>query len=168
MVRMLMQTVVCLQSCQAAIAQIEQRERYLAIASQLAKVSQLGNQLSCVYFSIVGCQAGHFGMQMDGWMDGYCCGEVASVNDQLRRTLAVPGDGYHILFLLHVSYTVFAACFIMVVFVVSSSPPDLSPKYPLSSLLDGYQCARHDEHITYGNVGVAFSTGNTINIVLCL
>ncbi|CDQ75756.1 unnamed protein product [Oncorhynchus mykiss] len=32
---------------------------------------------------------------------------------------------------------------------------DLSPKYPLSSLLNGYQCARHDEHISYGNMGVA-------------
>uniref|UniRef100_A0A3B5AVH5 Denticleless E3 ubiquitin protein ligase homolog n=1 Tax=Stegastes partitus TaxID=144197 RepID=A0A3B5AVH5_9TELE len=25
--------------------------------------------------------------------------------------------------------------------------------YPLSSLLDGYQCIRHDEHISYGNLG---------------
>ncbi|XP_064846816.1 denticleless protein homolog [Oncorhynchus masou masou] len=32
---------------------------------------------------------------------------------------------------------------------------DLSPKYPLSSLLNGYQCARHDEHISYGKMGVA-------------
>uniref|UniRef100_A0A8C8GLX7 Denticleless protein-like protein n=1 Tax=Oncorhynchus tshawytscha TaxID=74940 RepID=A0A8C8GLX7_ONCTS len=31
---------------------------------------------------------------------------------------------------------------------------------------DCYQCTRHDEHITYGNSGVAFATGNTINIVL--
>ncbi|XP_076612857.1 denticleless protein homolog [Chaetodon auriga] len=27
------------------------------------------------------------------------------------------------------------------------------PRYPLSSLLEGYQCARHDEHISYGNLG---------------
>ncbi|KAK6295008.1 hypothetical protein J4Q44_G00342340 [Coregonus suidteri] len=32
---------------------------------------------------------------------------------------------------------------------------DLSPKYNLSSLLDGYQCARHDEHISHGTLGVA-------------
>ncbi|XP_030201817.1 denticleless protein homolog [Gadus morhua] len=29
-----------------------------------------------------------------------------------------------------------------------------SPRYPLTSLLEGYQCARHDEHISYGNMGV--------------
>ncbi|XP_070843823.1 denticleless protein homolog [Chaetodon trifascialis] len=27
------------------------------------------------------------------------------------------------------------------------------PRYPLSSLLEGYQCVRHDEHISYGNLG---------------
>ncbi|KAJ8269858.1 hypothetical protein GJAV_G00107610 [Gymnothorax javanicus] len=32
---------------------------------------------------------------------------------------------------------------------------DLWPKHPLSSLLDGFQCARHDEHISSGNWGVA-------------
>uniref|UniRef100_A0A8C7FM92 Denticleless E3 ubiquitin protein ligase homolog (Drosophila) n=1 Tax=Oncorhynchus kisutch TaxID=8019 RepID=A0A8C7FM92_ONCKI len=37
----------------------------------------------------------------------------------------------------------------------------LNPKYNLSSLLDCYQCTRHDEHITYGNPGVAFATGAT-------
>ncbi|XP_077567362.1 denticleless protein homolog [Stigmatopora nigra] len=26
-------------------------------------------------------------------------------------------------------------------------------KYPLSSLLEGYKCVRHDEHISYGNLG---------------
>ncbi|CAL8315451.1 unnamed protein product [Lota lota] len=29
-----------------------------------------------------------------------------------------------------------------------------SPRYPLTSLLEGYQCSRHDEHISYGNMGV--------------
>ncbi|XP_036406125.1 denticleless protein homolog [Megalops cyprinoides] len=32
---------------------------------------------------------------------------------------------------------------------------DRWPKHPLASLLDGYQCARHDEHISYGNLGIA-------------
>ncbi|XP_034018021.1 denticleless protein homolog [Thalassophryne amazonica] len=32
-------------------------------------------------------------------------------------------------------------------------PADPWPKYPLSSLLEGYRCARHDEHISYGNLG---------------
>ncbi|XP_029281209.1 denticleless protein homolog [Cottoperca gobio] len=27
------------------------------------------------------------------------------------------------------------------------------PRYPLSSLLGGYHCVRHDEHISYGNLG---------------
>jgi hypothetical protein len=46
-------------------------------------------------------------------------------------------------------------------------PPVPSPRYPLTSLLEGYQCARHDEHISYGNMGVPvppfgleFSSGN--------
>ncbi|XP_063079803.1 denticleless protein homolog [Engraulis encrasicolus] len=30
----------------------------------------------------------------------------------------------------------------------------LTPDYPLSPLLEGYQCARQDEHISYGNLGV--------------
>ncbi|XP_035534815.1 denticleless protein homolog [Morone saxatilis] len=32
-------------------------------------------------------------------------------------------------------------------------PADPWPTYPLSSLLEGYQCVRHDEHISYGNLG---------------
>uniref|UniRef100_A0A8C4EVX8 Denticleless E3 ubiquitin n=1 Tax=Dicentrarchus labrax TaxID=13489 RepID=A0A8C4EVX8_DICLA len=35
----------------------------------------------------------------------------------------------------------------------SALPADPWPSYPLSSLLDGYQCVRHDEHISYGNLG---------------
>ncbi|CAL8317873.1 unnamed protein product [Merluccius merluccius] len=31
---------------------------------------------------------------------------------------------------------------------------DPCPRFPLTSLLEGYQCARHDEHISYGNMGV--------------
>ncbi|KAM9798554.1 denticleless protein homolog [Neosynchiropus ocellatus] len=31
---------------------------------------------------------------------------------------------------------------------------DSGPKYPLSSLLSGYKCVRHDEHISYGNLGI--------------
>lgn len=27
------------------------------------------------------------------------------------------------------------------------------PSYPLASLLEGYQCVRHDQHISYGNLG---------------
>ncbi|XP_027139622.1 denticleless protein homolog [Larimichthys crocea] len=45
--------------------------------------------------------------------------------------------------------------------------------YPLSSLLDGYQCARHDEHISYGNLGdsvppfgLAFSSAGDMQHVL--
>ncbi|XP_034555914.1 denticleless protein homolog [Notolabrus celidotus] len=46
-------------------------------------------------------------------------------------------------------------------------------RYPLSSLLEGYQCVRHDEHISYGNMGdsvppfgLAFSSaGNLQNVV---
>uniref|UniRef100_A0A4W5P0Y7 Denticleless E3 ubiquitin protein ligase homolog (Drosophila) n=1 Tax=Hucho hucho TaxID=62062 RepID=A0A4W5P0Y7_9TELE len=47
--------------------------------------------------------------------------------------------------------------------------------YPLSSLLDGYQCARHDEHISYGNMGVAvppfgcaFSTARGLQSLLAV
>ncbi|XP_056283668.1 denticleless protein homolog [Pseudoliparis swirei] len=32
-------------------------------------------------------------------------------------------------------------------------PVDPRPRYPLSSLLGGFECVRHDEHISYGNVG---------------
>ncbi|KAG9344645.1 hypothetical protein JZ751_010330 [Albula glossodonta] len=52
---------------------------------------------------------------------------------------------------------------------------DLWPKHPLSSLLEGYQCARHDEHISYGNMGVAvppfgctFSTAQELQNVLAV
>ncbi|CAB1340468.1 unnamed protein product [Coregonus sp. 'balchen'] len=52
---------------------------------------------------------------------------------------------------------------------------DLSPKYPLSSLLEGYQCTRHDEHLSYGNLGVAvppfgcaFSTARGLQSVLAV
>uniref|UniRef100_A0A4W5P075 Denticleless E3 ubiquitin protein ligase homolog (Drosophila) n=1 Tax=Hucho hucho TaxID=62062 RepID=A0A4W5P075_9TELE len=45
---------------------------------------------------------------------------------------------------------------------------NLSPKYNLSSLLDGYQCARHDEHISYGNLGVVFSTAPGLQGVLAV
>ncbi|XP_037605806.1 denticleless protein homolog [Sebastes umbrosus] len=52
-------------------------------------------------------------------------------------------------------------------------PADPRPSYPLSSLLGGYQCVRHDEHISYGNLGdsvppfgLAFSSaGNMQNIL---
>ncbi|KAG7222725.1 hypothetical protein INR49_026334 [Caranx melampygus] len=46
-------------------------------------------------------------------------------------------------------------------------PADSWSRYPLSSLLQGYQCVRHDEHISYGNLGdsvppfgLSFSSGN--------
>uniref|UniRef100_A0A674E4T7 Denticleless E3 ubiquitin protein ligase homolog (Drosophila) n=1 Tax=Salmo trutta TaxID=8032 RepID=A0A674E4T7_SALTR len=45
---------------------------------------------------------------------------------------------------------------------------DLSPKYNLFSLLDDYQCARHDRHITNENVGVAFSTAPGLQGVLAV
>ncbi|XP_047429862.1 denticleless protein homolog [Mugil cephalus] len=32
-------------------------------------------------------------------------------------------------------------------------PADPWSRYPLSSLLEGYKCVRHDEHISYGNLG---------------
>ncbi|KAJ3606219.1 hypothetical protein NHX12_025739 [Muraenolepis orangiensis] len=45
---------------------------------------------------------------------------------------------------------------------------DPCPRYPLTSLLERYQCSRHDEHISCGNMGVPvppfgleFSSGNT-------
>uniref|UniRef100_A0A8D3E4V2 Denticleless E3 ubiquitin n=1 Tax=Scophthalmus maximus TaxID=52904 RepID=A0A8D3E4V2_SCOMX len=52
-------------------------------------------------------------------------------------------------------------------------PADPRPRYPLSSLLDGFQCVRHDEHISYGNLGdsvppfgLAFaSAGNLRNVL---
>lgn len=47
-------------------------------------------------------------------------------------------------------------------------PVDPWPRYPLSSLLGGFECVRHDEHISYGSLGdsvppfgLAFSSGNT-------
>lgn len=50
---------------------------------------------------------------------------------------------------------------------------DLWHRYPLSSLLEGYQCVRHDEHISYGNVGdsvppfgLAFSSASNMQNVL--
>ncbi|KAJ8355600.1 hypothetical protein SKAU_G00183940 [Synaphobranchus kaupii] len=52
---------------------------------------------------------------------------------------------------------------------------DLWPKHPLSSLLTGYQCARHDEHISYGSLGIAappfgcaFSTAQELQNVLAV
>ncbi|XP_007545894.1 denticleless protein homolog [Poecilia formosa] len=52
-------------------------------------------------------------------------------------------------------------------------PADLCSRIPLGSLLEGYQCIRHDEHISYGNTGdtvppfgLAFSSaGNMHNIL---
>ncbi|XP_068610036.1 denticleless protein homolog [Brachionichthys hirsutus] len=48
----------------------------------------------------------------------------------------------------------------------------LWPRYPLSSLLGGFQCIRHDEHISYGNqgdsvppFGLAFSAGELRNVL---
>ncbi|XP_068199048.1 denticleless protein homolog [Antennarius striatus] len=47
------------------------------------------------------------------------------------------------------------------------------PRYPLSSLLEGYQCIRHDEHISYGNLGdsvppfgLAFSPAGELRNIL--
>ncbi|KAM9339517.1 denticleless protein homolog [Symphorus nematophorus] len=52
-------------------------------------------------------------------------------------------------------------------------PADPCPRYPLSSLLEGYQCVRHDEHISYGNLGdsvppfgLAFSSAGDLQNVL--
>ncbi|MED6270698.1 hypothetical protein CHARACLAT_013042 [Characodon lateralis] len=36
---------------------------------------------------------------------------------------------------------------------LNAFPADPSSRIPLSSLLGGYQCVRHDEHISYGNTG---------------
>uniref|UniRef100_A0A7N8Y5Y1 Denticleless E3 ubiquitin n=1 Tax=Mastacembelus armatus TaxID=205130 RepID=A0A7N8Y5Y1_9TELE len=51
--------------------------------------------------------------------------------------------------------------------------PDLWLRFPLSSLLHGYQCVRHDEHISYGNLGdsvppfgLAFSSARDLQNVL--
>uniref|UniRef100_A0A3Q0S6P1 Denticleless E3 ubiquitin protein ligase homolog (Drosophila) n=1 Tax=Amphilophus citrinellus TaxID=61819 RepID=A0A3Q0S6P1_AMPCI len=50
---------------------------------------------------------------------------------------------------------------------------DLWSRYPLSSLLEGYRCVRHDEHISYGNLGdsvppfgLAFSSARDLQNVL--
>ncbi|KAK2856103.1 hypothetical protein Q5P01_004838 [Channa striata] len=52
-------------------------------------------------------------------------------------------------------------------------PADAWPRYPLNSLLHGYQCVRHDEHISYGNLGdsvppfgLAFSSAGDLQNVL--
>ncbi|XP_023152774.2 denticleless protein homolog isoform X1 [Amphiprion ocellaris] len=52
-------------------------------------------------------------------------------------------------------------------------PADPWSRYPLSSLLEGYQCVRHDEHVSYGNLGdsvppfgLAFSSAVTLQNVL--
>ncbi|XP_022626139.1 denticleless protein homolog [Seriola dumerili] len=52
-------------------------------------------------------------------------------------------------------------------------PADSWPRYPLSSLLQGYQCVRHDEHVSYGNLGdsvppfgLAFSSAGDLQNVL--
>ncbi|KAM9840606.1 denticleless protein homolog [Aulostomus maculatus] len=49
------------------------------------------------------------------------------------------------------------------------------PKYPLSSLVEGYQCVRHDEHIFYGHLGdsvppfgLAFSSVREMRDVLAV
>ncbi|XP_028253262.1 denticleless protein homolog isoform X2 [Parambassis ranga] len=49
---------------------------------------------------------------------------------------------------------------------------DSRSRYPLSSLLEGYRCVRHDEHISYGNLGdsvppfgLAFSSGSIQNVL---
>ncbi|KAM7395221.1 hypothetical protein PAMA_006806 [Pampus argenteus] len=54
-------------------------------------------------------------------------------------------------------------------------PADLWHKYPLSSLLTGYQCVRHDEHISYGNLGnsvppfgLAFSSARDLQNILAV
>ncbi|KAI3364200.1 hypothetical protein L3Q82_011014 [Scortum barcoo] len=52
-------------------------------------------------------------------------------------------------------------------------PADPWPRHPLSSLLEGYQCVRHDEHISYGNLGdsvppfgLSFSSAGDLQNVL--
>ncbi|XP_026196554.1 denticleless protein homolog isoform X1 [Anabas testudineus] len=54
-------------------------------------------------------------------------------------------------------------------------PVDPWPTYPLSSLLQGYQCVRHDEHISYGNLGdsvppfgLAFSSAGDLQNILAV
>ncbi|XP_029966209.1 denticleless protein homolog [Salarias fasciatus] len=55
----------------------------------------------------------------------------------------------------------------------NARPADPCPKFPLSSLLEGYKCIRHDEHISYGNLGdsvppfgLAFSSVGSLQDVL--
>ncbi|XP_070704959.1 denticleless protein homolog [Pempheris klunzingeri] len=57
----------------------------------------------------------------------------------------------------------------------SALPADPWPRYPLSSLLGGYQCVRHDEHISYGNLGdsvppfgLAFASAGDLHSVLAV
>ncbi|KAK9531405.1 hypothetical protein VZT92_010832 [Zoarces viviparus] len=52
-------------------------------------------------------------------------------------------------------------------------PVDPRPRYPLSSLLGGFECVRHDEHISHGNLGdpvppfgLAFSSAGHMQNVL--
>ncbi|XP_041661571.1 denticleless protein homolog [Cheilinus undulatus] len=52
-------------------------------------------------------------------------------------------------------------------------PADHWHRYPLTSLLEGYHCVRHDEHISYGNLGdsvppfgLAFSSAGNLQNVL--
>ncbi|XP_034435587.1 denticleless protein homolog [Hippoglossus hippoglossus] len=52
-------------------------------------------------------------------------------------------------------------------------PADPWPRLPLSSLLQGFKCVRHDEHISYGNLGdsvppfgLAFSSAGTQQNIL--
>lgn len=54
-------------------------------------------------------------------------------------------------------------------------PTNALPKYPLSFLLQGYNCVRHDEHISYGNMGngvppfgLAFSSALNMHNVLAV
>ncbi|XP_040016492.2 denticleless protein homolog isoform X2 [Gasterosteus aculeatus] len=55
---------------------------------------------------------------------------------------------------------------------LNALPVDPWPRYPLSSLLGGFECVRHDEHISYGSLGdsvppfgLAFSSGNMQNVL---
>ncbi|XP_072218034.1 denticleless protein homolog [Leuresthes tenuis] len=55
----------------------------------------------------------------------------------------------------------------------NARPTDSNSRIPLSSLLEGYQCLRHDEHISYGNMGdtvppfgLAFSSAGDMQNVL--
>ncbi|XP_019953130.2 denticleless protein homolog [Paralichthys olivaceus] len=55
----------------------------------------------------------------------------------------------------------------------NAAPADPWPRLPLSSLLQGFQCVRHDEHISYGNLGdsvppfgLAFSSAGDMQNVL--